>query len=927
MPDTSQALDRLVLFDPESARRLASLFTPDGPFFGDEPPAFVVEDIIWALAQEDSFGEAVARGYALLTADASGDMRPCYHRAIHRTGALGPTAGRMMADHLPPVLKTGDSRLRIDFFRVFDTLLQKGTYALKGPLKMIRSLLAEPDTRIVAAGLALLETTFAQPLSYNQSLRFTVTLPRAAAAFTTARARKMRQLTRIIQQDPLLADVFLTGMEKGLELLDPEALDSFVSSGLRLYQRNARKGSAFLSLSSVPAQQAYKKRRTAAALTEIASGLRRYLRARTGMPLTVAAAAAEPPPAADVVPSRVFAYCDRQTIYLPPTLSIYPRLHENIRLYKCLIKLEAGLIEFGTFDFDADKALARCRRYPSLNLPRRVPADDGVNDIERFCRLFADHDLAFDLFTLFEHGRIQWMLNRRYPGLAKSVRPAIIAENRRLLSDGRSSRLLQALYAAVTAGPPPAETVELKAAARECVVKARRFFRAAMSAAADAETSGLLAARIYADVRGSLAPQGLDHGEDISGSQTLRTPFNRRLRPQLAYDGSRDVECRAARIQQALLQQGVAVFRSDVRDRLMQRNGRISARDIRNMLHRRGRTPFACRQDRTDIRNIDFSFLDPVDAHPFFDPAAAGRTVPVGRVFRYHEWDLGLGDYRQAHVRVVERTMARGSPDFYPDILQRRQGLVSGMRRAFEVMKPEGLSILRQWADGDQFDDQALLDFVLDRKAGRTPSEHVYIKRAKCRRDVAVLILVDLSRSTANAAAGGGASVLDIEKESIVLLCEAIRAIGDRFAIAGFSGSGRSHVDYLKIKDFDEPVGDCVRRRIGCMAPQRNTRMGAAVRHAAWRLRQNSAAVRLLLILGDGFPNDLEYKNAFAVADTRKAVSESNAMGVHVRAITVNMAADPKLDALYGAARHIVITDARELPDRLPAIYSRLTKT
>jgi len=241
-------------------------------------------------------------------------------------------------------------------------------------------------------------------------------------------------------------------------------------------------------------------------------------------------------------------------------------------------------------------------------------------------------------------------------------------------------------------------------------------------------------------------------------------------------------------------------------------------------------------------------------------------------------------------------------------------------------LKPEGLIRLRQWMEGDEFDYRALLDFAIDKKAGRIPSDKLYIKHIKKTRDVAVLLLVDLSRSTVNAVFGSHETVLDVEKEAIVLFCEALEVVGDAFAIAGFSGTGRLGVDYFRIKDLDENMDDTIKRRINAMAPQRSTRMGAAIRHAISQLEKVSSKVRLLIILSDGFPNDIDYKQYYATADTRKAIFEARSKNIYTHAITVNFAGDPKLDDLYGNVHHNVISDVRELPDKLLRIYGSLTR-
>jgi nitric oxide reductase activation protein len=297
-----------------------------------------------------------------------------------------------------------------------------------------------------------------------------------------------------------------------------------------------------------------------------------------------------------------------------------------------------------------------------------------------------------------------------------------------------------------------------------------------------------------------------------------------------------------------------------------------------------------------------------------------------GDTYWYPEWDHRSQDYLRRHVRIRARTSIFSQTGVYGEVLHRRSSLVGSIRRAFERIRPQGVSILRRWMEGDDFDYRALLDFTVDRRMGRFPSQRIYIKRLKQRRDVAAMLLVDMSRSTAHPARGTGQSVMDVEKEAIVLFCEALGVLGDRFAVSGYSGAGRMGVEYFRIKGFDETMAPDVRARIGGMRPMRSTRTGAAIRHAAGELEAVDAGVRLLVVLGDGFPNDVDYKKAHAIEDTRKAVLEAHARRIHTHGITVNMVGDPGLDALFGATAHTVITDVRELPEKLWRVYSSLTK-
>jgi nitric oxide reductase activation protein len=405
----------------------------------------------------------------------------------------------------------------------------------------------------------------------------------------------------------------------------------------------------------------------------------------------------------------------------------------------------------------------------------------------------------------------------------------------------------------------------------------------------------------------------------------LTLPFGRCLRPDFHHSTQQPYEQLAVKIKRRLQAHGLKVYKADIRQHLLKNDGRIALEDLEALIVQ----PPAAVADAGPCPApdaLDLSWLDLSDLAGCEDVTDIALTNPNGTTFRYAEWDCRLADYLDDHVQVIERPVTPMANDFYEQTLQRHWGLVKQIHRAFELLKPEGFKVLRQWLEGDDFDYRALLDYAVERKAGRMPSERLYIKRVKAQRDVAALFLVDLSRSTANRAYGTRSRVIDIEKEAIVLLCEALEIVGDAYAIAGFSGSGRLGVDYYRIKEFEDPLDDAVRGRIHAMAPHRSTRMGAAIRHATGLLLKMTAKVRLLIVLGDGFPNDVDYKKKYAIEDTSKAIYEARAKHVHVKGITVNITGDARLDTVYGNFHHSVISDVRELPDKLLRIYGTLTR-
>jgi len=167
--------------------------------------------------------------------------------------------------------------------------------------------------------------------------------------------------------------------------------------------------------------------------------------------------------------------------------------------------------------------------------------------------------------------------------------------------------------------------------------------------------------------------------------------------------------------------------------------------------------------------------------------------------------------------------------------------------------------------------------------------------------------------------------VIDVEKEGLLLLCEALEAIGDQYAVYGYSGQGRNQVDFLVLKEFDEPTARCAAHRIGAVTPLHQNRDGAAIRHAVHKLLSRSARVRLLILISDGKPLDDGYADEYSLEDTKMALREARLRGIDPFCITVDRGADDYLRRMYGDVRFLIIDRAEALPERLPRVYQRLT--
>jgi len=927
-------LSQLSIADPELADVIAASWQSQAVPLPASEVAMLADQIVWGLSQAEPLGRAIAKGYADLLGGVKREELQVYRQQVQQAGERGATIGTTMATHLAVVLKAGDEVLVKRFLATITIMMGKGTYTLKKPLEALASILTNGDIASALASLELFSITFAQPMTYNQSLNLTYILPKAVLNFNPERrAWQIEVLSNVVKTDFRLAEPLLEGLSKGLDLLAQKQLNRFVCQGIEKYAHNKELGSKFLALESKLGLDTCQAMQVTVPLFQVQSQLNRYLKARTGLTVSTRPLS-EAPLSGTAFTDQPCVCSDGRYIYLSDEIRHFPEKEANHRLYKQMTRLEVGYYEFDTFAFDLEKALERIETRGVPEGPFRSPAivDPGDlehpgqkhrSDLEHFFRYFPNHDLAADLFTVFEHGRLRSNHSRCYPGLVRQVYPSVQSEARRLFGNGHPNSNLLLLYAWIALGTDTDEIAAMDPKFAATLSPLVLLFDRRMQQPACVEVCAELVWWTYATVAELL---GLTGPPNAPGAyEPLTLPFGRCLRPDLVYGAQQPYEQLAAQLKRRIEESGLKIYKADIRQHLLKSDGRVAIEDLEALIVQ-APSPDMETSPPTSSASVDLSWLDLSDLLGCDGIGDLPATGVNGRTFRYVEWDCRLADYLDDHVQVIERPLTGSVHDFYDQTLGRYAGLVKQIHRAFELLKPEGFKVLRQWLEGDDFDYRALLDYAVERKANRIPSERLYIKRVKAQRDVAALLLVDLSRSTANQAYGTQSRVIDIEKEAIVLLCEALEVVGDAYAIAGFSGTGRLGVDYFSIKDFDDLLDDHVRGRIHAMAPHRSTRMGAAIRHATGVLEKVPAKVRLLIVLGDGFPNDVDYKKKYAIEDTNKAIYEARAKHIHVKGITVNIAGDGRLDAVYGNYHHSVISDVRELPDKLLRIYGTVTR-
>lgn len=906
------AFAALTTFDPELARSLAAARRKNAPALPAATLADMVETIFFAYQRELHLGAAVAEGYRKLLEDGTPRSMRLFGREIRQAANRSAALGHHLAKILPPVLRVRNDALLASFRKTLAILLSKGDYLVKAPLEGLAQLAARDEDACLAY-LTLLQAAFNRPLSYNRCQYLGNLLPRAVMEFPVSqRSTLIRQMTRIASDDLDLIEPYLEGLSHGLGLLSGQALQRFVDRVLGDVRRDPQAARRFLALRSSVGREACRSLQTAATLAGSLARLNRYIAARTGQTGCIRSLSAIRALPDNPMAQGIQSGTDGVHLYLPDVVDCLPTRADNDRLLQVMARFEAGLIEFDTFAFDIERARDMgCLR--GLGPGIEYPPDSSASDFTVFSRHFEDPRLALDLFTLFEHARIRIRLARAYPGLVRSGLHLYQDAMQARLETSARGNLLEACYGILALDLPAARMLPQNAPWCGLVRDIAAAFAARGPETMCVEHCAGLVVENYDRFHEALSTEGPE-------ARLLIPPYRMPLLAELIDAAGREARQQAYRLAEGLKTSGVKLYRGDLRQLLQRTAGRPNAEEL---LQLAGKTSTDGVSDLSDARQLIRLSEDVLD----HTPGAGDIEDPgdVDRIAWFREWNAAIGDYLLDHVRVRDRRLAGVNAELFTGVLERCEDLVRRIRRSFELLRPEGLGLLRQWIEGDDFDYRALLDFAIDRKAGILPSDRLYIKRVKQCRDVAVLLLVDLSRSTSNIVEESNRSVLDVAKEAIVLFTQALEVVGDAYAIAGFSGTGRLGVDYFRIKDFDEPLSASVKATIGALTPQRGTRMGAAIRRAAMDLATRETRVRLLLVIGDGFPNDTDYKGAYAVQDTRQAIAEARSSGIITQAITVNLPASPQLDELYGPVRHTVISRVDELPDKLWRLYGTLT--
>jgi nitric oxide reductase NorD protein len=701
--------------------------------------------------------------------------------------------------------------------------------------------------------------------------------------------------------------------------------DNWFKTGMEVLAYSIEGARAYFALESQNALASVEKALSGVPLRQVARTIKLFVQGLCGKELAIRAL---PDALASDAPVRATVSLDGLTISLPSLLRRYATTEDNTRLYLVMAAHEAGHVEFGTY---------RLRFEPLADLVAQVRQRYGRTDqadpetLAALFHLYPQPRLVKDIWMLLEDARVEFLLQQQYPGLRRDLQTlAREAVTTRSLTHGLTIKelIVDQLLQLSSADP---ESVTIHEAIKEEIAILWPMCQSVRVTTATASDVVRMTHDVYVRLEELLTPRAdmiqADRANEASQdlgvgpSSSEESSIDYRPVTNFVYRGAMNPEFIRRRDAEEQTKQDQP--ESDEINQLVSDAGGAHE-NVASGQQARKCTQTSSESDVLsggrqlpphveELLTLDVDQLTSVD-----------RTGSGDRAVRYPEWDQEIHDYRLNWCRVLERAADERPDDVVAATLQTHGSLVSTLRRFFESLRPPGLKRVTGQVDGDEIDLDAAVRVWAERAAGAEVSDHIYIRRDRKERDVAAAFLVDVSGSTSRQL-DGGRRVIDVEREGLVLLCEALEAVGDQYALYGYSGQGRGQVDFLVIKDFADRLGGQVAHRLAGLTPLQQNRDGAAIRHGTTKLLAREAKIKLLIIISDGRPLDDGYKDEYSLEDTKAALREAKRRGIHPFCITIDREADAYLKRMYGDVQFTVIDRVETLPVRLPRIYQRLT--
>lgn len=299
---------------------------------------------------------------------------------------------------------------------------------------------------------------------------------------------------------------------------------------------------------------------------------------------------------------------------------------------------------------------------------------------------------------------------------------------------------------------------------------------------------------------------------------------------------------------------------------------------------------------------------------------------PISAPYHYQEWDYQVQLFRPDWATVYERRATKGDPSVIDDILLKYKPVATQIRKIIDMLSPTGVQRIRGLEDGDEVDLNAAVDALVSIRMGSQPDPRITMRNQIKSRDLAVTVLLDLSESTNDQVDGADHTVLDLTKEAATLVATAIEGIGDPFSIAGFASDGRHDVHYYTFKQFSQRFNNESKARLDGMHGGLSTRMGAALRHAGSGLLKQPESRKLILLVTDGSPADVDERDPQHLRhDTKKAVEELSSKGIFTYCLTLDPQADHYVKRIFGQNNYMILDHVNRLPEKLPTLFASLT--
>ncbi|HWW21354.1 MAG TPA: VWA domain-containing protein [Steroidobacteraceae bacterium] len=609
-------------------------------------------------------------------------------------------------------------------------------------------------------------------------------------------------------------------------------------------------------------------------------------------------------------------------IELPAQIAEFDTRVHNLGAYRVTVLRQIGYLTDGPAHFSLARAAER------LAIPFAVSAAPKLSELEAFLALGSRPVLLRTVFLTLESRRIDGLIAQRYPGAGGDLarlRARALATRPQTRAGNALTGVVEALVRYTLGG----------------------------------ERAGL------ADVLLALADAAIAPGADVYATASAAVAFCRALDPRFRLRaplsgaiGTQSLEPDAQAAEYLPAPEDLASLGIDFPGEMILQT--LNARRRRGGQIAGPQSPSSpvLTSGMPDTATRDLKAAD-VGARA---AASSTQSRESARSYHYDEWDYHAQQYLRAWCRLYEQRLRGERFDFIDDVHRRHALLARQVRRQFGFIRPEQWHRVRRTNDGDELELDGVIEAVIDRRLAGASDSQLYIRRDRALRDVAAAFLMDMSASTGfplpeastpaaatHAPAAqyapyfyGGLDdvavskpppkrrVIDVARDALALMCEALQRLGDSCAIYGFSGDGREQVEFLVAKDFRDRLSAQTWAALAAMEPLRSTRMGPAIRHALMKLLREPARMKVLIIVSDGYPQDHDYgpdrrDDSYGIEDTACALREAERAGVIAFCVTIDPAGHDYLRRMCADSRYMVIDDVMALPRELTKIYRTLT--